>query len=72
MDPTFDVSEVSNIFRQTHPKLVFCDSDNVEVVTESLKRCDLDSEAITVDEKFEGFRHAIELFELLTGEREFV
>lgn len=54
LDPTFDDAEVANIFRQTKPKLVFCDHDNWEVVVEALNRCDNESEALTVDEKLEG------------------
>ena len=54
MDPTFDVTEVANIFRQTKPKLVFCDHDNWRVIIEALKQCDNKSEALTVDEKLIG------------------
>lgn len=54
MDPTFDVAEVVNIFKQTKPKLVFCDHDNWRVVIEALKQCDNKSEALTVDEKLIG------------------
>lgn len=54
LDPTFDSNEVANIFRQTKPKLVFCDHDNYEVVTEALNNCNNDSEAVTVDESLPG------------------
>lgn len=54
LDPTFDVNEIANIFKQTKPKLVFCDHDNFENVLEALKRCDNESEIVTVDEKVIG------------------
>lgn len=54
LDPTFDVNEIVNIFKQTKPKLVFCDHDNIEIVAEALRRCENSSEIITVDEKLEG------------------
>lgn len=54
LDPTFDVVEICNIFKQTKPKLVFCDQDNYENVVESLKRCGNESQVLTIDEKVEG------------------
>lgn len=54
LDPTFEVAEVFNIFNQTHPKVVFCDHDNFETVTEALKRCDNQSEIVTIDKKLPG------------------
>lgn len=56
LDPTFDVGEVSHIFKQTKPKIVFCDHDNYEVVSEALKRCANESEILTIDEDIEGLR----------------
>lgn len=54
VDPTFDVSEVANIFRQSKPKMVFCDHDNWRSVTEALQQCNNKSETLTVDEKLIG------------------
>jgi 4-coumarate--CoA ligase len=54
LDPTFDVSEIENIFKQTNPKLVFCDHDNFSIVTEALKRCENNCEIVTIDDKIEG------------------
>lgn len=54
LDPTFDVKEVANIFKQTKPKLVLCDHDNLEIVTKALHQCDNESEILTIDEKIEG------------------
>lgn len=54
LDPTFDVSEIANIFKQTKPKLVFCDHDNLDIVTDALIRCENECEIVTVDEKIEG------------------
>jgi 4-coumarate--CoA ligase len=54
LDPTFDIAEIVNIFKQTKPKLVFCDHDNFDVVAEALRRCENSSEIVTVDEKVEG------------------
>lgn len=54
LDITFDVNEVANIFKQTQPKLVFCDHDNWDVVSEALKNCGNDCEVVTVDEKLDG------------------
>lgn len=56
LDPTFDSNEVANIFRQTRPKLVFCDHDNYDVVVEALNNCNNGSEAVTVDESLPGKR----------------
>ncbi|KAG5676094.1 hypothetical protein PVAND_005948 [Polypedilum vanderplanki] len=71
LDPTFDPNEIANIFRQTLPKLVFCDHDNWENVIEALKMCKNDAEVITIDEKMTGVRFIGEFFELLPGERPF-
>jgi 4-coumarate--CoA ligase len=54
LDPTFDSNEVANIFKQTKPKLVFCDHDNFETVTEALQDCGNECEVITVDEILPG------------------
>ena len=54
LDPTFDVVEIANIFKQTKPKLVFCDHDNFDAVAEALKRCENSSEIVTVDKKTAG------------------
>lgn len=53
-DPTFDVTEIANIFKQTKPKFVFCDHDNFDAVTEALKRCENECNIVTVDEKIDG------------------
>lgn len=36
VDPTFGVDDVCNLYRQTEPKLVFCDRSNLEVVGKAL------------------------------------
>lgn len=54
LDPTFDEREISHIFKQTNPKIVFCDHDNWDVVIEAMKRCESEVEVWTVDEKIAG------------------
>lgn len=54
LDPTFDSSEVMNIFKQTQPKLVFCDHDNFDVVSQALMDCGNECEVITIDEILSG------------------
>lgn len=54
LDPSFDVGEVVHIFKQTKPKIVFCDENNWDVVCEALRRCGSDSEVLIVDEKVKG------------------
>lgn len=54
LDPSFDVTEISNIFKQTKPKLVFCDHDNWEIVSEALRRSGNECEIVTVDENVSG------------------
>lgn len=54
LDPMFDDREIAHIFKQTNPKIVFCDCDNWETIIEALKRCENDAEVWTVDEKMAG------------------
>lgn len=54
LDPSFDEREISHIFKQTNPKIIFCDCDNWEVVIEALKRCESRAEVWTVDKKIAG------------------
>lgn len=54
LDPTFDATEVANMFSQTKPKLVFCDHDNRDVVCEAMQRCGNNNEVLTVDVKLNG------------------
>lgn len=56
LDPTFDENEIANIFQQTKPKLVFCDSDNYDRVSDALNSCGNECQLITVDESVEGIR----------------
>lgn len=54
LDPTFDANEITNIFQQTQPKLVFCDADNYHRVAEALDSCGNECEVIAVDASVEG------------------
>lgn len=54
LDPSFDVNEISHIFQQTKPKIVFCDHDNWAHVVEALKKYESPSEVVTIDEKMTG------------------
>lgn len=72
LDPTFDATEVANIFRQTRPKLVFCDHDNLEIVREALEVCDNNSKIVTVDESVKDVQHVTEMFEISKGDPEFM
>lgn len=56
LDPSFEVSEIALIFKQTKPKIVFCDHDNYMNVTEALGSINNESEVLTVDEKFDGIK----------------
>ncbi|CRK91364.1 CLUMA_CG005037, isoform A [Clunio marinus] len=57
LDPTFDDNEVANIFRQTNPKMVFCDHDNFEIVVDAMEVTNNDSDIYIVDEKTTGTPH---------------
>jgi 4-coumarate--CoA ligase len=72
LDPTFDDKEIANIFRQTRPKLVFCDHDNWDMVVDALNQCDSEAEILTIDEKMTGVRFITEMLELLPGEMEYM
>lgn len=54
VDPTFEINEIANMFKQTKPKLVFCDHENWRTVVEALRLCGNASKAVTVDEKLLG------------------
>lgn len=56
LDPTFDVGEIAHIFKQTNPKIVFCDHDNMSNVEKALNSINNGSEIITIDQRVEGMK----------------
>ncbi|CAG9797793.1 unnamed protein product [Chironomus riparius] len=72
LDPTFDEGEIAHIFKQTNPKIVFCDHDNMKNVEKALQSINNGSEVITIDQRVQGVRFVTEMFELLQGEAEYV
>jgi acyl-CoA synthetase (AMP-forming)/AMP-acid ligase II len=56
LDPTFDESEIAHIFKQTNPKIVFCDHDIINTVENALKSINNTSEIITIDQRVEGMK----------------
>lgn len=69
LDPSFSTREVTHMFRITQPKVVFCDSDKIETVRESLAALELDATIFTFDEETEFSRHVNDLL-VETGEED--
>lgn len=69
LDPSFTVFEVEHMFKITQPKLIFCDSDKLPVVQESLAALNLDAIIYTFDEETEYSRPVEDLL-TETGEEE--
>lgn len=72
LDPTFDSHEIAHIFRQTKPKLVFCDHDNITAVNMALDEAENDADVITITEEIFDVRHVMEFFQQMENEREFM
>lgn len=67
-DPTYDSKEIAHIYKQTKPKLVFCDHDNYSEVQKALASCGIECEVWTVDETVHEVRFIDELFKPKNGE----
>lgn len=72
LDPSFDSHEIAHIFRQTKPKLVFCDHDNLTAVKMALEEAKNDSDIVTITSEISDVRHVMEFFQQMENEREFM
>lgn len=61
VDNMFEVEEIVRIFEKTRPKIVFCDHDNVEKITDVLRRIGIDAIMLTLTEKVRGLFHISDL-----------
>lgn len=72
LDPSFDSHEIAHIFRQTKPKLVFCDHDNLTSVKMALVEAENQSDVVTITEEIYDVRHVMEFFQQIDTEKEFM
>lgn len=72
LDPTFDSHEIAHIFRQTKPKLVFCDHDSLTAVNMALDEVESEADVVTITEEMSDVRHVMEFFQQMENEREFM
>lgn len=70
-DPTYGPKEIAHIFKQTNPKIVFCDHDNWNNV-EALKMCVITCDVMTVDENLPNVRSLSDTMITQHGESEFM
>ena len=71
-DPTYSSKEIAHIFKQTKPKIVFCDHDNWNSVVEALTMCEITFDVMTVDENLPNVRSLSDLMVTQHGESEFM
>lgn len=71
VDPIYTSKDISHIFNQSKPKIVFCDGDNISEVKEGLRQCKIDCKVFTVDEKIAGNSHLFDLYETSDTSDEF-
>lgn len=68
------IDEIAHMFRLTHPKYVFCDSDSIAEVRKALRTLSLDTDTIviTVDRKVDDYDAVEEMLEPFADEHLFV
>lgn len=61
IDPTFKAQDITQMFQQTKPKLVFCDHDNVESVQSAIDTMKSNAKVILLTNELSGYLHVSEL-----------
>lgn len=61
IDVSFDTNQIVQIYRQTKPKIVFCDHSVVEKLISALQILQSEARVVILTEKIEGFLHITDL-----------
>lgn len=72
LDAGFKKDDIKHMFKQTKPKLVFCDADVFETAKRALNELDNDAMFITLRNKIDGVSFVEELFAPTGSEDSFV
>ncbi|XP_063707007.1 probable 4-coumarate--CoA ligase 1 [Culicoides brevitarsis] len=67
LDPTFGEADLYGMLNLTRPKVVFCETFNLETVKNALKSASLNSEIILLGETLEGHDHVTSLLKEVDG-----
>lgn len=65
LDVSFSVSQIVQVYRETKPKLVFCDHDMVDKLIMALEIMASDARIVILTDKLDGFLHITDLFNAL-------
>jgi len=57
IEKSFDVNQIVNIFRETRPKVVFCDHDVIDKLMTALGILEIEAKIIILTERIEGLFH---------------
>lgn len=72
LDAGFKKDDIKHMFKQTKPKLVFCDADVYETAKSALNELDNDAMFITLGNEIDGVSYVEELFAPTGSEDSFV
>lgn len=61
LDVSFNVNQIVQIYRQTNPKIVFCDHSVAEKLTCALEILQINAIIVILTERLEGFLHITDL-----------
>lgn len=61
LDVSFNVSQIVQIYRETKPKLVFCDHDMAEKLIVALEIMESDARVVILTNRLDGFVHITDL-----------
>jgi long-subunit acyl-CoA synthetase (AMP-forming) len=61
IDKSFDISQIVEIYKETKPKLIFCDHDLTERLIKALVILESDARIVTLTDKINGFLHISDL-----------
>lgn len=61
IDKSFNVNQIVNIFRETQPKIVFCDHDVVDKLMAALGILESEATIVILTERIEGLLHVSNL-----------
>lgn len=62
MDPDFQVEDYRSMMKQTKPKIILCESRNVDVIQKALQKLNHFARIFTVDRHIDGLHFVDELF----------
>lgn len=57
LDVSFNVGEIVKIYKETKPKLIFCDHDMVEKLITALEILESEARIVILTKRLEGFMH---------------